>query len=120
VFVTGAGDDRSPLARFRRFARRLYGGRNPHSRMFLYALLIFDSASLLFIIATSFLSRALDLAFGLSFLAELVLRLAGVRSVVREFLRITTWTDIVAITSCLRQPRVKPEDFCACCARCGC
>jgi hypothetical protein len=84
-FVTRAGDDRSSVGRFWRFARRLYGGRNPHSRMFLYALLISDSASLLFIIATSFLprselSRALDLAFGLAFLPELMSRLAGVRN----------------------------------------
>lgn len=104
--MTGPGDDRSSLGRFRRFARRLYGGRDPHSRVFLYALLAFDSVSLIFIIATSFLprselSRVLDLAFGLAFLAELVLRLAGVRHALREFLRITTWTDIVAITSLL-------------------
>jgi len=50
-----------------------------------YALDISDSASLLFIIATSFLprselSRALDLAFGLAFLPELMSRLAGVRN----------------------------------------
>ena len=101
-----SGQDRSPFARWRRFARRLYGGRDSHSRAFLYALLIFDSASLLFIITTSFLprselSRALDLAFGLAFLAEFGLRLAGVRHVGREFLRITTWTDIVAIGSLL-------------------
>lgn len=74
--------------------------------MFLYALLVFDVFSLLFIVAISFLprtdlTRAIDLAFGVTFLLELILRLAGARQVGREFLRFTTWTDVIVILSLL-------------------
>jgi len=96
--------DRSTFARFRSFARRLYIGRSVNSRRFLYGLLAFDFISLIFIIATSFLPRsdltkALDIAFGLAFLAELTLRFAAARRVSRELTRITTWTDIAVIAS---------------------
>jgi voltage-gated potassium channel len=68
--------------------------------------LAFDLASLLFIIATSFLPRndlvrGLDVAFGIAFLLELAFRLAGSRRLGRELLRITTWTDLAAIVSLL-------------------
>src|SRR5215212_3670574 len=68
--------DRTLFVRCRLLARRLYSGRSAHSSLFLYGLLAFDFISLLFIIATSFLprsdlTRALDVAFGLAFLAEL-------------------------------------------------
>jgi voltage-gated potassium channel len=90
----------------RRFARRLYEGRGERSRAFLYAVMVFDFTSLIFIIATSFLPRTelirwLDVAFGLAFLAELLLRLAAARRPSREFLHFTTWTDIAAIVSLL-------------------
>jgi voltage-gated potassium channel len=99
-------EDAAPLAGFRGFARRLYGGRDSRSRAFLYALLVFDFASLLFIIATSFLPRSdlirgLDLAVGLAFLAELMLRIAGARRIGHELVRLTTWTDIAVIGSLL-------------------
>jgi len=60
----------------------LYSGRSANCRAFFYALLVFDVASLLFIIATSFLPRSdlirsLDVAFGIAFLIELMFRLAG-------------------------------------------
>jgi len=94
------------LSRFRLSLRHLYAGRSPNSRLFLYALLAFDLASLLFIIATSFLPRSelirsLDIALGVAFLTELMLRLAASRRVGRELLRITTWTDVAAIVSLL-------------------
>jgi voltage-gated potassium channel len=94
------------LASFRNFAQRLYRGRSRRARMFLYALLIFDAVSLFFIVAISFLprtelTRALDLAFGIAFLAELILRLAGARQIGRELLRLTTWTDAAVILSLL-------------------
>jgi voltage-gated potassium channel len=94
------------LSRFRLSLRHLYAGRSPNSRLFLYALLAFDLASLLFIIATSFLPRSelirsLDIALGIAFLTELMLRLAASRRVGRELLRITTWTDVAAIVSLL-------------------
>lgn len=90
----------------RSLARDLYRGRTRRSQLFLYALLAFDAGSLLFIIATSFMPRsgvirALDLAFGLAFLVEFLLRLAGARHAGRELLRLTTWTDIAVIASLL-------------------
>lgn len=97
---------RTPLSRFRSLARQLYSGRNVNCRIFFYALLVFDLASLLFIIATSFLPRSnlirgLDVAFGIAFLVELAFRLAGSRRLDRELLRVTTWTDVAAIVSLL-------------------
>jgi voltage-gated potassium channel len=97
---------RTLLSRLRGTARHLYSGRSANCRLFFYALLVFDSASLLFIIATSFLPRndlirGLDIAFGIAFLAELVFRLAGSRRIDRELFRITTWTDVAAIASLL-------------------
>jgi voltage-gated potassium channel len=98
--------DHSLVLRFRSFARHLYIGRSVNSRRFLYALLAFDFISLVFIIATSFLprsdlTRALDIAFGIAFLAELMLRFAAARRISRELTRITTWTDIAVIVSLL-------------------
>ena len=100
------GHDRTLLSRFRGSARQLYSGRSVQCRLFFYALLAFDLASLLFIIATSFLPRndlvrSLDIAFGIAFLIELIFRLAGSRRLDRELLRITTWTDLAAIASLL-------------------
>jgi voltage-gated potassium channel len=99
--VQAEGGHRTSFSRLRGVARHLYSGRSVNSRLFLYAL-VFDSASLLFIIATSFLPRNdlirdLDITIGIAFLIELVLRLAGSRRVTRELLRITTWTDVAAI-----------------------
>jgi len=100
------GSHGTPFARFRISLRHLYAGHSANSRLFLYALLIFDLTSLLFIIATSFLPRndvirGFDVAFGIAFLVELMLRLAASRRVSREFLRFTTWTDVAAIVSLL-------------------
>ena len=86
--------------------RRLYEGRSEHARWFLYGLLIFDFASLLFIIATSFLPRTqlirgLDLFVGVIFLVEFAARFAAARRPFREIFRLTTWTDVAAIISLL-------------------
>ena len=90
----------------RQTLRDLYEGRSARTRWFLYGLLAFDFVSLLFIIATSFLPRndlirTLDLVFGIVFLTEFILRFIAIRSPVRELLRLTTWTDVAAITSLL-------------------
>ena len=91
---------------FRYRIRKLYEGHGEQTRWFLYGLLVFDFASLLFIITTSFLPRseiirALDLFFGTIFLIELVARFAAVRRPLREVMRLTTWTDIAVIGSLL-------------------
>ena len=91
---------------FRHRLRDLYEGRSKGMRWFLYGLLILDFISLLFIIATSFLPRSdiirwLDLAFGLIFLAEFIMRFSAIRRPLREVFRFTTWTDVAAIVSLL-------------------
>jgi voltage-gated potassium channel len=84
----------------------LYEGNTRRSHQFLYGILIFDVVTLVFIVSTSFLPRSnlvefLDVAFGVVLLAEFGLRLYASRSVSRELLQLTTWTDAVAIVSFL-------------------
>lgn len=94
------------MLRLRYRIRELYEGRTEQTRGFLYGLLVFDFISLLFIIATSFLPRnelirGLDLFFGIAFLVEFIARFAAARRPVRELGRLTTWTDVAAISSLL-------------------
>jgi len=61
----------------RKSIRRLYGGATPRGIRFRYAQLAFDIATVLFIIATSFLPsseiiEALDVLFGIVILADFV------------------------------------------------
>jgi voltage-gated potassium channel len=86
--------------------RDLYEGRAAGSDRFHSALLAFDIAVLAFIVATSFIERnpvieIVDVVLGLLILMELTARMAASRSRPREFLRLSTWTDIIAIVSFL-------------------
>ena len=86
--------------------RRLYEGNTPRGVRFRYALLVFDIVTVLFIIATSFLPsseiiEALDVLFGIVILADFAARLLVSRHRSREFTRISTWTDLIAIVSFL-------------------
>ena len=86
--------------------RRLYEGATPRGVRFRYALLAFDIVTVLFIIATSFLpshetTEALDVIFGVGILADFAARLLASRHRWREFTRLSTWTDVVAIVSFL-------------------
>jgi voltage-gated potassium channel len=86
--------------------RHLYEGDSPRAHRFRYGLLAFDLVTILFIIATSFGERRpafewLDVAFGLVALADFSARLAICRERWREFLRPSTWADMVAIVSFL-------------------
>lgn len=90
------------LARF----QKLYEGRSPRAHRFRAGLLVFDVATLAFIVAASFVPRtplieALDLLLGAAILIELVLRVASSPSIGREFLRLSTWTDIIVVASFL-------------------
>jgi voltage-gated potassium channel len=90
----------------RKSIRRLYGGATPRGIRFRYALLAFDIATVLFIISTSFLPsgqiiEALDVLFGIVILADFAARLLVSRHLLREFTRISTWTDLIAIVSFL-------------------
>lgn len=84
----------------------LYEGDTDQAHRFRYALLAFDVATIAFVIATSFLPLspwilALDGVLGLGVLADFLGRLTISRAPAREFLRLSTWTDVVAIASFL-------------------
>jgi voltage-gated potassium channel len=95
-----------PLAFLEKRIRRLYEDTAPSSIRFRYALLAFDIVTVLFIIATSFLpshaiTNTLDALFGVLILADFSARLLISPHRLREFTRLSTWTDLVAIISFL-------------------
>src|SRR5690348_13542901 len=99
-------DDPSALARLRSMLRELYEGTSQRSVRFRYALLAFDIVTVAFIIATSFLpttdvTDTIDILFGLLILADFAARLLISRRPMRQFSRLSTWTDIIAIVSFL-------------------
>lgn len=84
--------------------REFYEGRSERAHRFRTALLAFDLATLVFIVTTSFVPRTdlvevLDFILGSVILVELVLRLAASGRRGREFLRLSTWTDIIVVVS---------------------
>ena len=86
--------------------RQLYEGETPGGIRFRYALLVLDIVTVLFIIATSFLPRnraieSLDVVFGVLILADFSARLIISRQPLKDFTRLSTWTDIVVIVSFL-------------------
>jgi voltage-gated potassium channel len=86
--------------------RELYEGRSERANRFRQELLVFDLATLAFIVVTSFTPRssvveALDILLGVVILAEFVARIAASRERGRELLRLSTWTDVLAIISFL-------------------
>lgn len=96
--------------------RELYEGNSATAHRFRYALLVFDIATIAFVIVTSFLPLspwivALDVALGVAVLGDFSARLAISRSPGREFLRLSTWTDVVAIASFLAPMFVQGVGF---------
>ena len=96
--------------------RALYEGDTDGAHRFRYALLAFDVATVAFVIATSFLPlspwvAAGDVVLGLGVLADFAGRLAISRAPAREFLRLSTWTDVVAIASFLAPMFVQGVGF---------
>jgi voltage-gated potassium channel len=86
--------------------RQLYEGETLGGVRFRYALLVLDIVTVLFIIATSFLPRSkaiesLDVVFGVLILADFSARLIISHQPLRDFTRLSTWSDIVAIISFL-------------------
>jgi len=86
--------------------RRLYEGHSKEAHRFRYALLAFDVVTVLFIVGTSFVPRSeliesLDVAFGVVILLDFVARLYACRRPWREFLRLSTWADVISIVSFL-------------------
>jgi len=94
------------LSRVRQWLRQLYLGSSPRCERFRYALLGFDLATVVFIVATSFLppnayTEWLGIVFGLLILADFSARMLMSRHPLREFLRLSTWTDVIAVISFL-------------------
>ncbi|KIZ44036.1 MULTISPECIES: potassium channel family protein [Rhodopseudomonas] len=86
--------------------RELYEGASSRGVVFRYALLGFDIVTVLFIVGTSFLPshdtvEALDLVFGALILIDFAARMLISRQRWREFTKLATWTDVVAIISFL-------------------
>ena len=86
--------------------RYLYEADRPTAHRFRYALLVFDLATILFIVASSFLERsplleAIDVLFGLVILADFTARLLISRTRIRDLLQPATWADMIAIASFL-------------------
>ena len=86
--------------------RELYEGRTERGHRFRAWLLVFDTATLAFIVATSFAPRTpliegIDLVLGALIAVELALRLLSCGALGRELLRVSTWTDIIVVLSFL-------------------
>jgi len=86
--------------------RHLYFGTSSGCRRFRYVVLAFDVATVLFVIATSFVSRTtlielIDVVIGVVLLAEFAARIAASRRPLREALMPASLVDIVAIGSFL-------------------
>lgn len=85
--------------------RYLYEGSSPTAHKFRYALLIFDLATIAFVVATSFIAHSpvievIDFVLGLIILADFLARMAIERTM-RCLMRPATWADIAAIISFL-------------------
>lgn len=86
--------------------RELYEGDSARARRFCYGLMLFDLATVVFIVVTSFVPRhpaieAVDVVLGLLLLADFSARMWLSRRRLRELSHPATWADIVAIASFL-------------------
>lgn len=84
----------------------LYEGDDDRAHRFRYGLLVFDVATVLFIVVSSFTPRApvvegIDVVIGLAVLADFTARFFIARHRWRELLRPTTWADLAALASFL-------------------
>jgi len=84
--------------------RTLYEADTDAAHRFRYALLAFDIATILFVIATSFLPHsitveAIDFVLGAVILADFAIRFHLERDKIGYLLRPTSWADIVAVVS---------------------
>ena len=98
--------DITTLERTQDRLRQLYEGSTREAHQFRYALLVFDFAAVLFIVATSFLPRndlveAIDVLFGIIILSDFCIRLFISRHRLRDLAHPVTWADIAAIVSFL-------------------
>ncbi|EIM28699.1 potassium channel family protein [Microvirga lotononidis] len=86
--------------------RLFYEGDTPEAHQFRYGLLVFDAATILFIVLSSFLPRSpafewMDVIIGLIVLADFSARIAISRTPWRDLAHPTTLADVAAIVSFL-------------------
>jgi voltage-gated potassium channel len=86
--------------------RELYEGESVEAHQFRYALLVFDIATILFIVASSFLPRFralewFDVIIGFVVLADFIARLAISRHRWKDFIHPVTLADLASIVSFL-------------------
>ncbi|SLN45935.1 Cyclic nucleotide-gated potassium channel [Aquimixticola soesokkakensis] len=94
------------MARLITTLRDLYEGESERAHAFRYTLLVFDLATIGFVVVTSFFARSLaveiiDLAIGLLILADFAARIAIARRRLRLFTRLAALADIAAVLSFL-------------------
>lgn len=99
-------EEDTPLDRLREWLRELYFGADPEAHRFRFALLAFDAATVLFVIAVSFapesaLIEGLSLAFGLAILADFIARMIVAPSPARYLFSVGTLIDIVTMLAFL-------------------
>jgi voltage-gated potassium channel len=104
--MTQANGMAASLSSLQQRLRFLYEAEHPSAYRFRYALLAFDVATIVFIIATSFaehtpLLEAADVVFGIAILADFSARFFISRTRLRDLLHPATWADFVAIISFL-------------------
>ena len=92
--------------RSKAWVRQLYEGGSSAAHRFRYGLLVFDLATLLFIVVTSFAPRnpvveVLDVLFGIVMLADFCARFFISNHRLRDLLNPLTWVDVAAIASFL-------------------
>ena len=104
--------------------RFLYETEHPTAHRFRYALLVFDAATILFIVASSFFERtplleAIDVLFGLVILADFAARLLISRTRIRDLLQPATWADWSPSPRSSRRSPAKAQASSGCFERCG-
>ena len=86
--------------------RQLYEGNGTEAHRFRYSLLIFDIATIAFIVVTSFMERNeaiewIDVVLGVAILADFLARLVISRNPWKDLIHPTTLADLAAIASFL-------------------
>jgi voltage-gated potassium channel len=86
--------------------RELYESDTSEAHRFRYALLVFDAATILFIIATSFTERSvlvetIDVLVGAVIVADILARLSISRRPIKDLVHPVTWADLAAVVSFL-------------------
>lgn len=98
--------DEAKKATLRMRLRELYEGHSERAHRFRSGILAFDVVTITFIVLTTFFERQTwmeiaDVAIGLVVLADFSARLFACPRPMREFMRPSTWADVVAIISFL-------------------